>query len=130
MTSRPLLASLLAALGLLAACTRPIDERIIGTWKLPDTTVEATFRPDHTFTIAAGKYGSTGTWRVEGNQLTTIVPTAPPPGELIDTYTIKVSGDEFVSYGTQSSVGRVGGQQIGETQSYTLIRPIIYKRVK
>ena len=130
LSSRLLLATLIAAVGLLAGCGRSVDEKLIGTWKLPGTPVAAIFRADHTFTIAYGKGRSTGTWRVEGNQLTTIVPTASPTGQLIDTYTISVSDDEFVSYGTHRSVGKVQGHQIGETQWDTVRRPIIYQRVE
>lgn len=129
MVSRSLLASLIAAIGFLAGCRRSIDEKLIGSWRLQGAPVDATFRADDTFTISTDNGRSTGTWRVEGNQLITIVPTSPS-GKLIDTQTINVRGDEFVSYGTHQSVGELEGKQIGETEGYTLRHPIVYKRVK
>ena len=75
MLSKILVGSL-AALVLLAGCKPPPEHMLVGTWKVqgPKASGVWTYRADHTLEFNGydelGPVSASGTWRLQGNQLT------------------------------------------------------------
>ncbi len=66
----------LTALVLLAGCKPSTEHMLVGTWKVkgPKAAAVWTYRADHTVEFRGydglGRVSASGTWRVQGNQLT------------------------------------------------------------
>jgi hypothetical protein len=120
-------ALVLAMATLFTGCQRSLDTQLPGKWNVPNTPTAITFRSDHTFTMTYGDHTWTGTWQVQGHQLTTL--THPDPSqEQIDTYETDIRGDRLV-FAQHTCVVKSEGRDMGEPQVDSG-GTVIYSRVR
>src|SRR4051794_5942160 len=84
--------AVIALLGFVVACQRPLEQRLIGRWRERGSPVEAIWRPDHTFELKQAETFS-GTWQIAGDQLTAYWYDSSQEKTLKTTYTVKIRGN-------------------------------------
>ena len=87
---------LLFDLAAFTARAQSLDQQLVGRWQaegLP--SMQMIFRADHTYTARSDRYVSTGSWRVDGNRLTTVSSSPSSGEEGTDTCRVVIRGDRL-----------------------------------
>ena len=113
-----------------ACCRRPTDARVVGEWKQPNYPARITFYADHTLMFDDSRLRASGTWRIVGDEFTVVLrqPERLRRRESVSVYShSKICHDDLI-FGPSREFRRRGGEQIGESDTFT--GGIVYKRVR
>ena len=123
-----ILATLLFDLAAFTACAESLDQQLVGRWQAEGfPTMGIIFRADHTYMGRSDRYVSTGSWRVDGNRLTTISSLTSSGEEGIDTCRVAIRGDRLF-LGLHETIKNSHGRQIGKAEQW--MQGLTYKRVR
>jgi hypothetical protein len=119
---------LLFDLAAFTARAQSLDQQLVGRWQaegLP--SMQMIFRADHTYTARSDRYVSTGSWRVDGNRLTTVSSSPSSGEEGIDACRVAIRGDRLF-LGLHETIKNSHGRQIGKAEQW--MQGLTYKRVR
>ena len=104
------------------------DRQLIGIWRADGfSDVQMIFRADHTYTSRSAAHRSEGTWRVDGDRLTTIDQAGSSKERLIDTVRFAVRGDKLF-LGLHETTKKSQGHQVGNAEQW--MTGLTYRRVR
>ena len=94
-----------------------LSQRLVGRWVAVEwPSIEITYRADHTYTRQSDSHTSSGTWRVEGNELIEILGTGKWRG-TIDKCGFSIRGDRLF-LGLHQTIGKSHRKQVGQPKQW------------
>ena len=104
-----------------------LDRQLVGKWR-DELGGEKIFRSDHTVTERSEPYTWNGTWRVRGNQLTTVTRcSAWPHRQYIDKCLFTFRGDHLI-FGMHDLRKKEHGREVDHTEPF--MTGVTYRRVR